>query len=202
MLAAQTETVINARNSGEVQSPHDQGAGWTAKVNPDTALEVHFTIDDATVGAGQAVDYELLVTNTGEKTITLPRALNWKVIDNGDLEQQYVKASVTLELRSQSAVTYITPTLDLYSTADNVDTMLIFRPGDSLRILGTSVLPAKPFGSEWAGRATLLGHLCVSTVSRTLKQSPSGRRVTHERQRMLWCTNADDRHEVNYALER
>jgi|HubBroStandDraft_2_1064218.scaffolds.fasta_scaffold22288_2 hypothetical protein len=202
-LSAQTETVINTRGLRESQPPHDQGAGWCAGVNPDTKLEARFTIDDPSPRAGSPVNYELLITNKGENAITLPRALNWKVVvDSDSLEQRYVMASVTLELRTQNAQTYITPTLNLYATADKTDTLLSFHPGDSLRILGTSVLPATPFGSQSGGRTTLLGHLCVSAISRNFTQSPTGRKANGGRQQMLWCTNADEKYEVNYAPER
>jgi len=200
-LAAQTETVIDGHNSAEAQSLHNQEAGWCAGVNPDTTLETHFTIDDPHPQPGHPFNYELLITNTGEKTITLPRALDWKVVDTNGLEQQYVKAGVSLELRTEKVVTYITPTLVLYSVPGKPETMLTLRPGDSLRILGTSVLPTG-LGPEWAGQKTLIGHLCLHSVSQTFRQTPIGRREGGSRQQMLWCANAVEQYQVNPAPER
>lgn len=200
-LAAQTETVIDGRNAAAAQFPHDQGAGWAAGVNPDTTLEAHFTIDNPPLKSGQPFNYELLITNTGEKTITLPRSLDWKIVETEDLEQDYVKASVTLELRSKGAFTYITPTLDLYSAPGKPDTLLVLHPGDSLRILGTSTLPMRS-GPEWAGPKTLIGHLCMRSVSETFRQTPVGRRSNGARHEIPWCANADEKYEVSDAPGR
>ena len=196
-----TETVINARGARESQSPHDREVFWSKAVNPDTTLEARFTIDDPSLRAGEPVNYELLITNTGERATIFPRALNWKdVVDSGSPELQYVvKASVTLELRNQNAHTYITPTVNLYATAEKTDTLLILRPGDSLRILGRSVLLAAPVGSPSTGPTMLLGHLCVTAVP---TKSPTGREVNYTWGQASWCTNADEKYEVNYPPDR
>jgi len=201
-LPAQTETVISARDLTESQTRDDQAAGWTVGVNPDTTLEARFTIDDPTPKPGTTVNYELLIVNKGERAITLPRALNREEVDNGSQDQRYTKASVTLELRTDKAFTYITPTLNLYSAQEKHGTTLILRPGDSLRLLGTTILPVTAFSPQSAGRAKLIGHLCVRDVSKTFTQSRSGHTVSNNyRQQILWCANADETYEVNYAAQ-
>jgi hypothetical protein len=199
-LRAQTETVINARDSPHVQRADEQGGGWCAGVNPDTNLEAQFTIDNTDPKPGSAMNYELLVTNKGEKAIALPRALDWKEVDSGSLEQRYLVARVTLELRAEGgAHTYIAP-LALYSTAEKPGTALVLRPGDSLRLLGSAILPATAL--QGAGRANLLGHLCVSDMTKTFEQSRIGLRVRGDLGQMLWCANAAEKYEVNYEAQR
>jgi hypothetical protein len=202
-LPAQTETVISARDLTEAQTRDDQAAGWTVGVNPDTNLEARFTVDNPTPNPGSAVNYELLIMNKGEHAITLPRALSWEEVNNGSQDQRYTKASVTLELRTEKAFTYLTPTLNLFSTQEKPVTTLILRPGDSLRLLGTTTLPVIAFSPQTAGRANLIGHLCVRDVSKAFAQSGSDKTVNNNyRQQILWCANADEKYEVNYEPQR
>jgi len=201
-LPAQIETAISARNLTEAQTRDDQAAGWTVGVNPDTTLETRFTIDNPTPKPGSKVNYELLILNKGGQAITLPRALNWEEVNNGSEDQRYIKASVTLELRTDKAFTYITPTLNLYSTQEKPGTTLILKPGDSLRLLGTTILPVTAFSPQLAGRAKLIGHLCVRDVSKAFTESRPGRRVSSNRQQILWCANADEKYGVNYEPQQ
>jgi hypothetical protein len=202
-LPAQTETVISARDLTEAQTRDDQAAGWTVDVNPDTTLEARFTIDNPTPKPGSTLNYELLIVNKGGQAITLPRALNWEEVNNGSQDQRYRKAAITLELRTDKGFTYITPTLNLYSTQEKPGTTLILRPGDSLRLLGTTILPVTAFSPQSAGRAKLIGHLCVRDVSKAFTPSPSGRTGNNNyRQQILWCANAEEKYEVNYEPQQ
>lgn len=80
--------------------------------------------------------------------------------------------------------------------------MLTVSPGDSLRLLGTTILPVTAFSPELAGPGNLVGHLCVREVSRTFIESRSGRRVYSNRQQILWCANAAEKYEVNYEPKK
>ena len=199
-LSAQTETVINDR--GAPQMPHDVGAGWSAGLNPDTTLVAHFTVAGPTPKPGSAVNYELLITNMGEKAVALPRALDWKVVENGSADQQYVRARVTLELSTGETSTFITPTMTLYLVAGKPDTSLTLRPGDSLRLLGTATMPLTAFSPNLEGPADLTGHLCVHQVSKSFTQSSTGHKISNSRQQMLWCVNAGEKYQVNYRPQR
>ncbi len=195
-MSAQTETVIDGR--GELAQ--NEGAGWSAGLNPDTTLVASFTVDNPTPKPGSAVNYELRITNMGEKAVAFPRSLHRKLVENGSLEQQYFRANVTLELRTEKALTYITPTMNLYSTAEKPETSLLLRPGDSLRLIGTAIIPLTAFSPPET--ASLTGHLCVHQVSKTFAQSSTGHKLSSNQQQMLWCVNADDRYEVHYAEQR
>lgn len=199
-LSAQTETVINDRDAPG--PPHDVGAGWSAGVNPETTLIAHFILDDPAPKPGSAVNYDLRITNMGEKAVVLPRALDWKVVEDGSADQQYVRASVTLELSTDKAITFITPTMNLYLVAGKPDTSLTLRPGDSVRLLGTATMPLTAFGPNLEGPAEFTGHLCVHQVSKSFTHSSSGHKFSSSRQQMLWCVNADEKYEVNYGSQQ
>ena len=203
-LLAQTTTVIDGRNSKRVPPPGGHEFGWSASVNPDTTLTAYFSIDNSAPQPGSVVNYELLITNTGEKAVMLPRALDWGDVESGSAEQKYVKASVILRLETNNgktvSVSFLPDTLDLYSTVAKPRTALVLRPGDSLRVLGASVLPNKAFSSQFGEGTTLLGHLCVSSVSLLLQPSVTGQREARNlHSQSLWCVNANEKYEVNYA---
>jgi hypothetical protein len=202
LLLAQTETVIDARDKERIQPAHAQSSGWSAGVNRDTTLEAVFTIADPNLKPGSHVDYELAITNTGTKATAIPRTLDWKDVDTDSLDQRYVKGSVNLELRAKDATTFIPPTLILYSTDQKPSTALVLAPGDSIRLLGTTILPATAFSPKGGGTATLLGHFCVSAVSVSVTPTGSRPRGISTSESGMWCANADQKYEVTFAPEQ
>src|SRR5271167_799141 len=190
LLVAQTETIIDGRDKGLTQ--HAGASSWGAGVNRDTTLEAVFTIGDPNLKPGSHVDYELVITNTGTKAIAIPRTLDWKAVDTGSFEQRYVNGSVILKLRTKEMETFIPSNLSLYSTDQKPSTTLVLAPGDSIRLLGTTVLPAWTFRPKGTGNPMLLGHFCVTAVSESVT---AARRGTFEN--LLWCVNADQKYEVD-----
>jgi hypothetical protein len=114
-------------------------------------------------------------------------------------ERRRISRSLNRRLRTKDVVTYLTPTVILYSTNEKPSTALVLRPGDSIRLLGTSILPATGFGPEWVGNAMLQGHLCLASVS--VRAAPAGgaRKGTQMTNNALWCVNADQKYEVTLA---
>jgi hypothetical protein len=114
-------------------------------------------------------------------------------------EQRFEKGSVNLQLTTKDVMTFVTPTLVLYSTAEKPSSALVLQPGDSLRLRGTTLLPATAFGAEWIGSVTLLGHFCVSTVSVSSGETGSHHKIGGTSEGNMWCVNADQKYEVTFA---
>jgi hypothetical protein len=194
LLDAQTQTIINGRGEQRPAPYHASGGGWSATVDHDTARAA-LTLAERDLKPRGTADYDVVVTNTGSKSVTVPRTLDWGEIDSGASGQEYLIGQVVFELSTKDAFTPITPALNLYSVDGKPSSRLVLEPGDSVRILGTLRLPANGFSPKWRGTAALTAHFCISSVRIS---SGEGSRHASQNKTMLWCVSADPTYEVHF----
>jgi hypothetical protein len=93
---------------------------------------------------GSPFDYELLVTNDSNAPVVIPQSFDWKEIDNGQTRQHFVRANLLVQLE---CLKYTMDKLDLvvfYGSDERPETEVTLRVGESVRILGSGLVPTQP----------------------------------------------------------
>ncbi|MGC2111730.1 MAG: hypothetical protein WA655_19595 [Candidatus Korobacteraceae bacterium] len=89
---------------------------------------------------GEPFDYELLITNKSDKAILLPQSLSWSNVDDGsESEQRYQELEASFAVLADDGDRgAIQGNLVLYGKETNPATMIVLKPGRSVRILGSA----------------------------------------------------------------
>jgi hypothetical protein len=103
--------------------------------------------DPRNLGAGSRFDYELLVTNDSNASVVIPKALDWNEVDDGHARQSFVRATLLMQVE---CLQYSSGELDhfvLYGSDKRPETEVMLKPGESVRILGSGLMPLPPTAS-------------------------------------------------------
>jgi len=119
-----------------------------------------FTIDNpANLKRDHRFDYELVITNRGNKALVIPQCLNWEDVDTGSRDQRFVWASVGIKVRTKDDLEgELNGGLTLYGAEDRPSSELVLKPGESVRILASVTLPiSMSINHKPIGEAKLVG---------------------------------------------
>ena len=211
ILLAQTETVIDTRGK-ELSQPQCCNfvdfSGFGS--HPNEALKAVFTVDDLSeVTATVPTDYEMVITNRGKDSVVIPRSLDWKDVDTGTSEQRFERAVVLFQLSAEGGSdTWLSKGgVTLYSSDDRPSSQLVLGPGDSIRILGSTVLADPKMVGLKLGKATLSAQFCLTSVvwlrPDPAKDAPKKNGAEPGWQgRSLRCASVEQKYEVSLGREQ
>jgi hypothetical protein len=120
---------------------------------------------------GSYFDYELLVTNDSHASVVIPRSFDWKEIDNGQARQDFVRATLLVQLE---CLKYTSDELDhivLYGLHEQPDTEVTLHVGESVRILGSGLIPLQP-NLHCQSQPTATVRVNFEVYGLTLKREP------------------------------
>jgi hypothetical protein len=155
LLTAQTVTDIDTRGKTQTK-PDVRIAGGFLKGLPrqdqrtaPAPIDVVFTVEDAAkIQYGKKFNYTLTVTNTGDRNILLPRTVTWSdVEDRQSKEQTYYTSRILFHLRAPASFTLMGAGLSFYGSTVQPDTLVDLKPGNSVRILGSTMMVPKGWTS-------------------------------------------------------
>ncbi len=156
----------------------------------DTTLSAVFVVDDPSgLRAGTRFEFELAVTNRGDSPVVIPRALNWEDVQAGDGEP-YSWAWVDLRVDAGDGLESSLPyALKLYGTADKSWSEDVLAPGETVRILGSEMLPTSMnINGKQVGKAILKGMLHLGTTR--LYHTPTAEHPDAYRTESHWAFEA------------
>jgi len=97
--------------------------------------------DPRNLVAGSRFDYELLVTNDSNASVVIPKMLDWNEIDDGHARQTFWRANLLIQVE---CLQYSSGKLDLLAfngSDQRPETEVMLKPGESVRILGSGLMP-------------------------------------------------------------
>jgi hypothetical protein len=206
LLRAQTESVIDARGKEPSQPTCCYFVDFSGfGSHPNETLTAVFTIDDpANVTATSRMDYQMVITNTGKKSVVIPRSLDWKDVDTASSELRFLRASLLFQLRAKdgSDIWLSKGGVTLYSSDDRPSTRLVLGPGDSVRILGSTTLAGTTVAGSKSGKAMLSAQFCVGSVvwtrpTPTKDASKESGTLPGWKGQSLGCASVESNYEVN-----
>jgi len=171
----------------------------------DTALRAVFTIDNPTnLKRGNRFDYELVITNQGNKTLVIPQCLNWEDVESGSRDQRYIWATVGVKVSAKGDLeSELDGGLTLYGTEERPSSELVLKSGESVRILGSEILPiSMSINGKIIGEAKLAGVFYVGSgwLHRTPTPTiPDGYR---DETRLLLSAVAEEQYLVSLGPEQ
>jgi hypothetical protein len=145
LLLAQTVTEVNTvgvdRNSPAVRIVG--GTGASASALGSNPLQITLSAyGPSAFRTGDRLDYEVLITNVSSENVVLPQSLSWaEVAEPGAKRQKYVEASLSITLTTDEGGSGSFPVdVTLYGTPSRPSTLVVLKPGDSMRIQARSTL--------------------------------------------------------------
>ena len=174
------QNVIDTRDKAYREiSGHPAGGGGSG--GDHKYLKGVFTIPDAAnLTPGSRFDYELVVTNNQNVPIAIPRTPDWKEIDQGRPSQNFVRATLSVHMEcledeplrlnnELGGLDYVV----LYGSDERQGTEIMLRPGESVRILGSGLMPLHGnMICQSKGTATFFANFQVSAVALQRKPEP------------------------------
>ncbi len=167
------QNVIDTRGKSHTEIP-----GYQARVafvgNPreQKILSGVVTITGSTnLTPGSPFDYELLVTNDSNVPVVIPQTFDWKEIDTGQASQTFVRATMLVQ---GECLKYTSDVLDqfvLYGSHEKPETEVTLKIGDSVRILGTGLVPVHP-NLRCQSQAAAMVRVNFEVYGMTLKRKP------------------------------
>ena len=156
-------------------SGHLAQGNFTRAVPGLKALGGVFTITDQTnLTSGSHFDYELVVTNDSDAAVGVPQTLDWKEVDNGHASQNFVRATLWLTMECLNNYSNELDHIVLYGSEERPGTETMLNPGDSVRILGSGLMPLHPdMKCQSKGTATFLATLQVDAMRLRRKPKPA-----------------------------
>lgn len=100
--------------------------------------------DPRNLVAGSRFDYELRITNDSNASVVIPKIIDWYGIDDGHASQTFWRANLLMQME---CLQYSSGKLDLialYGSDQRPETEVILKPGESVRILGSGLMPLPP----------------------------------------------------------
>ncbi len=204
--SGQTITDINVRGQAATKPPVRIVGGSGTGPGDQTTLVAELTVDDPSgLVPGKPFDFELLVTNHGKRSVVLPQSLNWEDVDSGGSEWRYVSASVTVQVapdegRQRGSVDI---GLELYGSREKPSTELALKPGDSVRILGSSRLPLNMnINGNPIGKGKIAVSFSVNSVwlrPAPTTNAPDGYRAES---RTVFIAESETRYPVNFRSKQ
>ena len=165
-MFAQTLTEIDTRAKPE-SGPMGHLLDSRCRLDSDdTSLSAVFVVDNPSgLRAGNRFEYELVITNRSGSPVVIPRALNWEDVQAGD-QELYSWAWVDLRVNAGDGLESSLPyALKLYGTGDKPWSEDVLAPGETVRILGSEMLPTSMnINSKRVGQATLKGMFHLGTL--------------------------------------
>lgn len=131
-------------------------------------------IDPANLTSGSHFDYELVVTNDSDAAVGVPQTLDWKEVDNGHASQNFARATLWLTLGCLNNYSTELDHFVLYGSEERPETETMLNPGDSVRILGSGLMPLHPdMRCQSKGAATFLATFQVDAMTLQRKPKPA-----------------------------
>lgn len=167
------QNVIDTRDKSQSEIPgHQARVAFVGNARDQKILSGVATITGSTnLTPGSHFDYELLVTNDSNASVIIPQSFHWKEIDNGQASLSFVRATLLLQLQ---CLKYAADELDhvvLYGSHERPETEIVLHIGDSVRILGSGLMPLHPnLACQSQAMATVRVNFEVYGV--TLKREP------------------------------
>ena len=189
-MLAQTVTDIDTRAKPE-SGPVGYLLGSSARLSEDNAaLSAEFVVaDPGGLTPGRPFEYELVVTNRSKSPVLIPRALNWEDVAAGDGEPYswaWVELGVDIGDGVEGSLPY---TLKLYGAKDKTWSEIVLGPGESVRILGSQMLPTSMnINSKPVGKAILKGQFHLGTMR--LCHTPTAQYPDAYRTESRWAYSA------------
>ena len=141
-----SQSVIDTRGKA-----FSQISGYPAHVHADgtargqKVLSGVLTISDPTnLAPGNHFDYELLVTNDSNASVVIPQSFDWKEIDDGQASQNFVQANMLLQIGCLKTLAGDMDHIVFYGSDERPGTEITLNVGESVRILGSGVVPIHP----------------------------------------------------------
>jgi len=105
-------------------------------------VDIVFTLADTSkIQYGKKFNYALTVTNISDHSIWLPSTVAWThVEDRQKKEQTYYVCRILFHLRAPTSFTLMSAGLSLYGSTERPDTVVNLKPGNSVRILGSTMM--------------------------------------------------------------
>jgi hypothetical protein len=171
-MFAQTVTDIDTRGKpGTGPAGHPlESSGGQGRIDTTTLKAVFMINDPNSLKPGNRFDYEMVITNQGKDTVSIPQTLNWEDVETGSDDQPYLWANVDIRVTAGNLEGSIADDFRLYGAEDKPSTEVVLRPGDSVRILGWVMLPLNmSINKKRIRKATLEGafHLGTGWLHRT-----------------------------------
>ena len=91
--------------------------------------------------AGSRFSYELLITNDSNASVVIPKMLDWNEIDDGHATQSFWRANLLMQMECFQYSSGELVLLALYGSDQRPETEVTLKPGESVRILGSGLMP-------------------------------------------------------------
>lgn len=167
------QDVIDTRGKSDSEIP-----GYQARVefsgNPreQKILSGIVTITGSTnLTPGSHFDYELLVTNDSNASVVIPQTLDWKEIDDRQTRQSFVRATLLVQVECLKYTSDVLDHVVLYGSHEKPETEVTLKIGDSVRILGSGLVPIHP-NLRCQSQAAAMVRVNFEVYGVTLKRDP------------------------------
>jgi hypothetical protein len=127
--------------------------------------------DPRNLVAGSRFDYELVVTNDANESIVIPQTLDWNEIDDGHASQTFVRATLSMPMECSQILGELNH-FALYGSDKRPETEVTLNPGESVRILGSALMPLPPTASCQSEDTATFG-VDFEVYATTLKREPA-----------------------------
>jgi hypothetical protein len=113
----------------------------------------------------------LLVTNDSNASVVIPQTLDWKQIDNGQTRQSFVRATLLVQVECLKYTSDVLDQVVLYGSHEKPETEVTLKIGDSVRILGSGLVPLHP-NLRCQSQAAAMVRVNFDVYGVTLKRDP------------------------------
>ncbi len=120
---------------------------------------------------GSPFDYELLVTNDSNASVVIPQSFDWKEIDDGQARQSFVRATLLVQAECLKYTDDVLDHVVLYGSPEKPETEVTLKIGDSVRILGSGLVPLHP-NLRCQSQAAAMVRVNFEVYGMTLKREP------------------------------
>jgi hypothetical protein len=83
----------------------------------------------------------LLVTNDSNASVVIPKTLDWNGIDDGHASQTFWRANLLMQMKCLQYSSGELDHLAFYGSEQRPETEVMLKPGESVRILGSGLMP-------------------------------------------------------------
>jgi hypothetical protein len=160
---------IDTRNQSQTRPSISIGEGRYRSGGDQAKLQLSLSLPDPLhLSLGKPFDYELLVTNRSDEPVRLPRALTWSdMADAVRRDLRYQDSQISFEVFvNDGNLGFLHQGFTLYASESKPATLITLSPGESVRILGTTL-----FNPQWKRalkQSTGMRLMAFLTVSATL----------------------------------
>ena len=205
IACAQNVTVINTRDKSRVE-PAGHSVGGSGTGGSDSSdLKARFTVENQDqLAPGQRFDYELLITNNKRVPVVIPQSLDWSDVDMGGSSQKYLGASIAISVCCVGKQDgQLTDNIQLYGSDERPSTELTLMPGDSVRILGSAVLPLRyTINDHPIFKGTLKGHVSLTEAFFHRTPTPQHPDAYRTEGRTLMSVTATEEYPIDLTPQR